>query len=305
VYRWKYDGQRADLGEGTHVLTGIDHDFEGSPGGTIPGNHPLRMMEFDSAGRMYVHTGAKFNLDVSSTRGRIMRFEGMLNEEVVLQTYEEGELFADGVRNENGLTFQGVGGSGFLWGVENERDQLVRDDFSDGSIYADNPSEELNKFDPDAPGRFYGYPYCWTEYELSGRGLGRGTQWAERGQTIEEGYVLEDYWGLDPRFPEFLDEECQDPFRVVPPVVPLQGHSAPLGLDFYREDVNANGALPADWVGDLFIAYHGSWNKAPTTGYKVVHIPFDANGNPEVGPNGQAIIEDIFYNANRDFGGVA
>jgi len=221
---------------------------------------------------------------------------------VEVQQYEEGELFADGVRNENGITFQGKDGSGFLWGVENERDQLSRDDFG-GLIFADNPSEELNKFDPDDPGRFYGYPWCWTEYDLQGMGLGRGTQWAERGQSVEQNYNISAYWGLG-AYPEYTDEQCRDTSLVVPPALALQGHSAPLGLDFYREDINEDGALPSDWVGDLFVAYHGSWNKAPTTGYKVVRIAFGDDGNPLKTDENGGVLQDVFYNVNRDFGGL-
>lgn len=59
---------------------------------------------------------------------------------------------------------------------------------------------------------------------------------------------------------------------VVQPVAPLQAHSAPLGLAFYSGD-----AFPADYWGDLFIAYHGSWNRSEPTGYKVVRLPLDGS----------------------------
>ncbi len=60
---------------------------------------------------------------------------------------------------------------------------------------------------------------------------------------------------------------------VVQPLVKLQAHSAPLELAFYN-----TGAFPAAWHG-LFVAYHGSWNRSVPTGYKVVFIPLDAQGN--------------------------
>jgi len=53
-------------------------------------------------------------------------------------------------------------------------------------------------------------------------------------------------------------------------VVDLQAHSAPLGLVFYTGDT-----FPEEYWGDLFIAYHGSWNRSIPTGYKVVRLPFD------------------------------
>ena len=57
---------------------------------------------------------------------------------------------------------------------------------------------------------------------------------------------------------------------VTPPTVELQAHSAPLGLTFYSGE-----QFPEEYRGDLFVAYHGSWNRSVPTGYKVVRIPMD------------------------------
>ena len=65
--------------------------------------------------------------------------------------------------------------------------------------------------------------------------------------------------------PEFGGSSaCED---VLPPQVEMQAHSAPLGLVFY----NGEG-FPAEYQGDLFVAFHGSWNRTLPTGYKVVRI---------------------------------
>jgi glucose/arabinose dehydrogenase len=61
---------------------------------------------------------------------------------------------------------------------------------------------------------------------------------------------------------------------VLPPVVEMQAHSAPLGLAFYDGE-----QFPAEYHGDLFVAFHGSWNRSVPTGYKVVRIPLDS-GEP-------------------------
>ena len=54
----------------------------------------------------------------------------------------------------------------------------------------------------------------------------------------------------------------------------MQAHSAPLGLRFY------DGAqFPSDYQGDLFVAFHGSWNRSTPTGYKVVRVPVQ-DGRP-------------------------
>jgi glucose/arabinose dehydrogenase len=53
------------------------------------------------------------------------------------------------------------------------------------------------------------------------------------------------------------------------PDVLIQAHSAALGLAFY------NGTMfPVAYRGGAFIALHGSWNRDPLTGYKIVFAPF-------------------------------
>ena len=47
----------------------------------------------------------------------------------------------------------------------------------------------------------------------------------------------------------------------------MQAHSAPLGLTFYTGHM-----FPAAYRGDLFIGFHGSWNRSTKTGYKVVRV---------------------------------
>ncbi|MBI4399405.1 sorbosone dehydrogenase family protein [Candidatus Micrarchaeota archaeon] len=60
----------------------------------------------------------------------------------------------------------------------------------------------------------------------------------------------------------------QDPCRFkVPSLVDLQAHSAPLGLAFY-----SGTSFPEEYQNDLFVAYHGSWNRGEPTGYKIVSI---------------------------------
>lgn len=64
---------------------------------------------------------------------------------------------------------------------------------------------------------------------------------------------------------------CED---VVQPVVEMQAHSAPLALAFYTSQL-----FPVEYRDDLFIAFHGSWNRSEPTGYKVVRLAFE-NGQP-------------------------
>lgn len=62
--------------------------------------------------------------------------------------------------------------------------------------------------------------------------------------------------------------------KVLVPDVLFQAHSAPLGIAFYDGD-----DFPAEYRGDAFVAFHGSWNRGKRTGYKVVRVLFK-DGKP-------------------------
>ena len=62
--------------------------------------------------------------------------------------------------------------------------------------------------------------------------------------------------------------------RVSVPDVLLQPHSASMEMTFYNSD-----QFPAEYRGDVFAAFHGSWNRSRRTGYKVVRI-FLKNDQP-------------------------
>ncbi len=47
----------------------------------------------------------------------------------------------------------------------------------------------------------------------------------------------------------------------------MQAHSAPLGMAFYTGRM-----FPPEYRGDIFIGFHGSWNRSTKTGYKVVRV---------------------------------
>ena len=69
--------------------------------------------------------------------------------------------------------------------------------------------------------------------------------------------------------------------KVTMPDVLFQPHSAPLAMTFY-DSRSAIAAFPAEYVGDAFVALHGSWNRSGRTGYKVVRVRLK-NGVPTGG----------------------
>jgi glucose/arabinose dehydrogenase len=62
--------------------------------------------------------------------------------------------------------------------------------------------------------------------------------------------------------------------RAIVPDYALGAHTASLGLTF-----NTGNLFPQDMAGGAFVGQHGSWNRKPRAGYKVIFVPF-ADGKP-------------------------
>jgi hypothetical protein len=60
--------------------------------------------------------------------------------------------------------------------------------------------------------------------------------------------------------------------KAIVPDVPVQSHSASLQMTFYPEAISGPGAFPQEYRGDVFAAFHGSWNRNGRTGSKVVRV---------------------------------
>jgi glucose/arabinose dehydrogenase len=94
-------------------------------------------------------------------------------------------------------------------------------------------------------GGFYGWPYSYIGNNVDPR--------------------------VNPQKPELVAK------AIVPDVL-LGAHRAPLQFAFYT-----GKQFPASYQGGVFLAEHGSWNRAPRAGYQVVFIPFK-NGKPSGDP---------------------
>lgn len=254
VWRWHYSpGQRSNLGTAAKVIYGIPCC-----------GHLTRTLEMDDEGNLYVSVGSLKNVDMDDKSAMIRRF---INPAAYTTSHQwdDGEIWARGMRNEVGIRFD-YSNPRRLWGVENGVDNVQRVDM--GDVHNDNPSEEVNIF--DKPGAFYGYPYCWSEYNLKGSRLG---------PNVRPGHTRGTQW-LHPTFirdTRFSDAWCDNPANVVKPAYNLQAHTAPMDIVFY----NGTG-FPASWRGDAFISLHGSWNRPSPVGYNVVRLVMNkTTGLPE------------------------
>jgi glucose/arabinose dehydrogenase len=85
------------------------------------------------------------------------------------------------------------------------------------------------------------------------------------------------YWGqwvdvrVKPQRPEMVE-------KAVKPDYGLGSHVAPLGLAFSDARI-----MPQNYASGAFIGEHGSWNRKPRSGYKVVFVPFEG-GRPSSEP---------------------
>jgi glucose/arabinose dehydrogenase len=75
----------------------------------------------------------------------------------------------------------------------------------------------------------------------------------------------------------YIADPCRD---KIPNYISIQAHSAPLGLAFVPD------SWPVEYRNNLFVSFHGSWNRTVPTGYKVVRFVLNADGgfsgvNPE------------------------
>ncbi|WP_177333756.1 sorbosone dehydrogenase family protein, partial [Pseudomonas sp. NBRC 111127] len=83
---------------------------------------------------------------------------------------------------------------------------------------------------------------------------------------------------------QHVDSRVQPPApqKVAQALVPdyaVGPHTASLGLAFAEP-----GALPAPFQRGAFVGQHGSWNRKPHSGYKVIFVPFDRAGKPAGSP---------------------
>jgi len=161
------------------------------------------------------------------------------------QRQSDGVRYATGLRNAMGLALEPT--TQALFATSHGRDQLAQNwGFSD-EYSAENPGEELSLV---TKGGDYGWPFCYFSREVGRK-------------------VLAPEYGGDGR----KAGRCE---KVQPAVAAYPGHWAPMALAFSR-----GSALGAEYADGAFIAFHGSWNRAPLpqAGYRVGFQPFQG-GKP-------------------------
>ncbi len=223
-------------------------------------SHAGKAFAFDDAGGLYVNVGAPSNAcqETDRTEGSpglrpcplleqqagIWRFDA---ERAGQDQVVDGSRFITGTRNIVAVGWDPT--SGGLHAAQHGRDQLAAlySQYFDDETSADQPSEEFMRLEE---GGNFGWPYCYHD-RVQGR------------------KVLSPEYGGD-------GQEIGECGQYDLPLVAFPGHWAPNDLTFYTGD-----QFPQAYRNGAFIAFHGSWNRAPLPqgGYQVAFVPM-AEGHP-------------------------
>ncbi len=216
----------------------------------LGGDHPMHPFIIDAEGDMYVdvatatnacqvqnrmfHSPGKKPCTELVTRGGIWRYDANKTD----QKFSPAERFATGIRNAEGLA---IDSAGHIFATQHGRDQLYANwpEIYKPEEEATQPAEELLLL---KKGGDFGWPECYYD-------------------AIQEKLVLAPEYGGDGGKKSGV---CAD---KIPPIAAQPAHWAPNAMVYYDKK-----QFPAHYRGGVFIAFHGSWDRAPYPqgGYNVV-----------------------------------
>jgi glucose/arabinose dehydrogenase len=225
----------------------------------IAGGHPMHPFTIDPEGSLFVNSGSATNscqeqdrqpgstgerpCKELATRAGIWRFSASKTG----QQFGPAARYATGIRNAGGLAINPMDGA--LYATQHGRDQLAENwpKLYDWKESAELPAEELLQV---VSGGDYGWPYCYYDPKLEK--LVQAPEYGGDGERVGE---------------------CA---KKLGPAAVFPAHWAPNGLAFY-----AGTEFPESYRNGTFVAFHGSWNRAPEPqqGYNVVFQPF-SGGKP-------------------------
>ena len=234
-------------------------------------DHPMHPFIIDAQGSLYVDVGSATNSCQEKnralkspglspcveleTRGGIWRYDASKTN----QTFSPADRYATGIRNGEGFA---IDSNGRIFVTQHGRDQLQT---NWPALYkpeeeATLPAEEVVLL---KQGGDYGWPFCYYD-------------------TFQQKLVLAPEYGGDG------GKKVGECTNKLPPAAAFPAHWAPNAMVRYDQK-----QFPARYRNGVFIAFHGSWNRAPypQQGYNVVFQPLEgerASGECEIFADGFA-----------------
>ncbi|HEY8933608.1 MAG TPA: PQQ-dependent sugar dehydrogenase [Cyclobacteriaceae bacterium] len=250
VYRYKLNdqGEVIDTNQPEKIISGLINRRQ----------HESKSIVLDNNGNIYVNIGAYSN--ACQERDRTKGSKGMtpcpildsaggiwqFSASQLNQTYANGTRYATGLRNVVGLDWNTSLNKLFV--MQHGRDQLFQlyPEFYDAKQSAELPAETMYAV---SKGDNCGWPYIYYD-------------------QLQKKKILAPEYGGDGKKTGGDD--------AIDPTVAFPGHMAPNGLLFYTGSM-----FPERYKNGAFIAFHGSWNRAPEKqkGYFVAFVPFK-DGKP-------------------------
>jgi glucose/arabinose dehydrogenase len=246
VYRYKINEKegKVDSTSEQKIVTGL----------VAKNQHNTKSLTLDNDGNIYVNIGAPSNCcqvqdrvkgspgqdpcPILEQAGGIWQFKA----DKTNQSYAEGVRYATGLRNVMGLDWNTEVNQ--LYAMQHGRDMLFQfyPDMFSQKEGAENPAEELFRL---SKGADCGWPYCYYDNDK------------------QQKLLCPEYGGDRKK-----TDRCADKTKSI---VQFPGHLAPNALLFYT-----GSQFPAKYKNGAFIAFHGSWNRAPEpqAGFFVVFVPF-------------------------------
>ena len=268
VYRYK-------INPGELVPTGPPQLIAQLP---LQQTHDAKAFAFDSGVNLYVDVGSPLNVSSTGDRakgargvdptelqkqhGGIWRFKSdALNQDQLTDGYR----FASGLRHVLSLAWNPTRKAFFI--VMMGRDQLntVAPEFYSAQDNAESPAEEMHLL---REGGDIGWPYTYYD-------------------PIRHARMVAPEFGGDGKKPA-------EPGKYPDPLIAFPAHWAPMQMAF-----NTSQQFPNHYLNGAFVAFHGSWNRAPEPqrGYNVAFVPFGPDGMPsgtyEVFADGFAGIPEV------------
>ena len=251
VYRYKYTpGELVPPGEPETIVSGLPAENA----------HDAKSFAFDDQGRLLVEVGSPYNVyskpdrqfgakgmdatEFLKTHGGFWRFDPNQPN----QTLADGFHFSTGHRHSLALAWNPVSTNFFMVMMGRDNANTVDPDHYDELDNAERVSEEMHLL---REGVNLGWPYTYWD-------------------PIKKARMVAPEFGGD-------NHKRDENPAYDKPVIGFPGHWAPLQMARYD-----GTQFPEKYRGGMFVAFHGSWNRAPRSqaGYKVVYIPFNKDGLP-------------------------